>query len=550
MSDIKHIIETALSYQRAGKLAEAELIYKRVLEIEPKHPDAIHLLGMVAFGRKNYGEAVRFVNEAILLNPKEADYHLNLSSIYLASNQHALAKSHAKIAARLNPLMSEAHYNLGNALFAEGNIEDSISVYQRALDLDPNNQSIWSNYLFAYNFLKKTTSKEIFKINREWGLLLEDKIKKEPQFTFPQSTRRRLKIGYYLPELDTHVTIRYLSPVLAIHNKIKFEVIGYGNMADNKPTPPEIIELFNQWTDINGFSAEEIAKEMRGDQIDILLHPCTFKSRYRGILAYRAAPIQIACTNLVSTTGLVATDYLITDEFISPVNSDESIYTEKLIRLSSFNTYKQFPELKRPGRLPAAENGFITFGSFNNVAKINSEVIITWAEILRRVGNSRIFLKHRSFDAADHRIHIIDAFSRTGITPDRLVFEGFTPNRSDYLRVYDQIDIALDPFPFGGGTVSYEALWMGVPILTIAGQKFMGRLTGSLMCQLGLSDWVTESKDQYISTAKSMVNDLSNLWDLRQHLRINAQNTIFNAKKHVLELEMALESVWENYIDQ
>jgi len=550
MSDIEHIIETALSYQRAGKLAEAELIYKRVLEIEPKHPDAIHLLGMVAFARKNYGEAVRFVNEAILLNPKEADYHLNLSSIYLASNQHALAKSHAKIAARLNPIMSEAPYNLGNALFAEGNIEDSISVYQRALDLDPNNQSIWSNYLFAYNFLKKTTSKEIFKINREWGLLLEDKINKEPQFTCPQSTRRRLKIGYYLPELDTHVTIRYLSPVLAIHNKIKFEVIGYGNMADNKPTPPEIIELFNQWTDINGFSAEEIAKEMRGDQIDILLHPCTFKSRYRGILAYRAAPIQIACTNLVSTTGLVATDYLITDEFISPVNSDESIYTEKLIRLSSFNTYKQFPELKRPGRLPAEENGFITFGSFNNVAKINSEVIITWAEILRRVGNSRIFLKHRSFDAADHRIHIIDAFSRTGITPDRLVFEGFTPNRIDYLRVYDQIDIALDPFPFGGGTVSYEALWMGVPILTIAGQKFMGRLTGSLMCQLGLSDWVTESKDQYISTAKSMVNDLSNLWDLRQHLRINAQNTIFNAKKHVLELEMALESVWVNYIDQ
>jgi protein O-GlcNAc transferase len=549
MSDIEYIIETALSCQREGRLEEAARIYNQVLEIEPKQPDAIHLLGMVAFANQDYEEAVRLINEAVILNPTVSDYHLNLSSVYLASNQHALAKSHAKVAIKLNPNMGEAHYNLGIILFAEGNINQSIAAFKRSLDLDPNNQTFWTNYLFAVNFSEKATPKDIYKINRKWGVLLEKQIKAKPQFQNHQYSNRRLKLGYYLPELDKHVTVRYLSPILAVHDKVKFELVGYGNRTDNKLPPSEITDVLDRWIDISKFTAAEIAEVMRGDEIDILLHPCTFKSRYRNILAYRAAPIQIACTNLVSTTGLQATDYLITDNFISPVNSDEGLYTEKLIRLSSFNTYKQFTESKDVSSLPAQKNSLVTFGSCNNIAKINSEVIFTWAEILKKVKNSQLLLKHRAFDDDNRRTYITAIFSSAGISRDRLIFKGFTSDRADYLSVYDEIDIALDPFPFGGGTVSYEALWMGVPILTIAGPKFMGRLSGSLMNQLGLSDWVTASKKQYISTGIIMANDFSKLSDLRKNLRVKAQNTIFNAKKYVLELEDALESAWEKYIN-
>ena len=549
MSDIEYIIETALSCQREGRLEEAARIYNQVLEIEPKQPDVIHLLGMVAFANQDYEEAVRLINEAVILNPTVSDYHLNLSSIYLASNQHALAKSHAKVAIKLNLNMSEAHYNLGIILFAEGNINQSIAAFKRSLDLDPNNQTFWTNYLFAVNFSEKATPKDIYKINRKWGVLLEKQIKAEPQFQNHQYSNRRLKLGYYLPELDKHVTVRYLSPILAVHDKVKFELVGYGNRTDNKLPPSEITDVLDRWIDISKFTVAEIAEIMRGDEIDILLHPCTFKSRYRNILAYRAAPIQIACTNLVSTTGLQATDYLITDNFISPVNSDEGLYTEKLIRLSSFNTYKQFTESKDVSSLPAQKNSLVTFGSCNNIAKINSEVIFTWAEILKKVKNSQLLLKHRAFDDDTRRTYITAIFSSAGISRDRLIFKGFTSDRADYLSVYDEIDIALDPFPFGGGTVSYEALWMGVPVLTIAGPKFMGRLSGSLMHQLGLSDWVTTSKKQYISTGVIMANDFAKLSDLRQDLRVKAQNTIFNAKKYVLELENALESAWEKYIN-
>ena len=548
MSDIEHVIEMALTLQREGKLIEAEQIYNKVLEIQPRQADAIHLLGMIAFENRDFEKAIGLINEAILINPKVADYHLNISNVYLSSNQSALAKTHIKIAIRLNPEMSQAHYNLGNLLFAEGYIDQSIIAFKRSLKLDQNNQTIWANYLFALNFSQDISLKDIFTINRKWAKILEKKIKTKPNFQNNKNIRRRLKIGYFLPEFDKHVTIRYLTPIITLHDKVKFELAGYGNSTNNKLPVSNIIDTFDSWTDVSGFDAAKIAETMRNERIDILLHPCTYKSRYRNVLAYRAAPVQIACINLVSTTGLLATDYLITDNFVSPINSDESLYTEKLIRLSSFNTYKQFIGLNEIGPLPAIQNRFITFGSCNNISKINPDVVETWATILKKVENSRLLLKHRALDSNDQRDHISSAFSKAGISRDRIIYRGFTSSREDYLNVYNEIDIALDPFPFGGGTVSYEALWMGVPVLTIAGSKIMERLSGSLMYQLDLKKWVLKSKGQYISTAEFMANDINSLSILRQNLRMKAQNTIFNAKKYTLELEDALEQAWRNYI--
>ena len=549
MSDIAYIIEKALSYQREGKLIEAERIYNEVLKINPNQPDAMHLLGMIACSNQNYDRAIKLINDAILLNPKEADYHTNLSSAYLGLKQTALAKSHLKIAIQLNPNMSQAHYNLGNVLFAEGSIDQSIMAFKRSLKLDKNNQTIWTNYLFALNFSSKISPEDIFRNNREWAKDLENKVKTQPTFDKYTIHGHRLRIGYFLPEFDNHVTLRFLTPVLAAHDRVKFELFGYGNRVDNKPTASDISHIFDRWTDVGGFDPAKIAEIMRNDKIDILLHPCTYKSRYRYILAHRAAPIQIACINLVSTTGLKATDYLITDNFISPIISDDRLYTERLIRLTSFNTYKQFIGLNGISPLPAIKNNFITFGSCNNIAKINADVIDTWSQILKRVKNSRLLLKHRGFDSNDQRNNISSVFSLAGISADRIIFSGYTSSRRDYLKIYNEIDIALDPFPFGGGTVTYEAIWMGVPVLTIAGSKIMERVSGSLMHQLGLENWVLNTKDQYISTAEIMANDIISLSTLRRNLRVKAQATIFNAKKYTLELENAIEVAWSDYID-
>jgi protein O-GlcNAc transferase len=548
MSDIEHIIETALGHQRAGRLDEAADIYQKVLEIDPSYADAIHLLGMVFFAKQDYRQSIDLIGRAILLNANVADYHINIASAYLAIAEAGHAKFHAELAINLSPSSAEAHYNLGNALFAEGAAVQASIAFKQALDLNPRSQTIWANYLFALNFSSEASPRDIFDANRKWGSLLEDGLPKPPSFSTDAVSERRLKLGYFLPELDLHVTTRFLGPVLEAHDKVKFEIIGYGYRTDGGPPPNQIKEAIDLWVDVSSKTPAEIAETMRGDAIDILVHPCTFKSRYREVLAHRAAPIQIACTNLVSTTGLKAVDYLITDKFISPPNSDEGIYTEKLVRLSGFNTYQQIEAAGEVVPLPALANNFITFGSCNNIAKLGSEVIQVWSEILAKVENSKLLLKHRAFDNADRRALITEAFYAADISDDRLILRGFTPDPADYLTVYNEIDIALDPFPFGGGTVSYEALWMGVPVLTLAGDVLMGRLTGSLMHRLGLPEWVTHSSADYIVTAERLAADTAALAALRRCLRAKAQDTIFDAKAHVLELEMVFENAWRDHV--
>tara|TARA_S200000501_G_scaffold373615_1_gene421143 strand:- start:1190 stop:2074 length:885 start_codon:yes stop_codon:yes gene_type:complete len=287
---------------------------------------------------------------------------------------------------------------------------------------------------------------------------------------------------------------------------------------------------------------------MREDKIDILIHPCTFKSRYREILAHRPAPIQVANTNLVSTTGLKEVDFLVTDSTISPKETSLNLYTEKLIYLSQVNTYQALENSPNVSELPALKNNYITFGSCNNIAKINIEVIKTWSRILNAIPNSKLLIKHRSLDNNLLKRRILFSFREFDIESERIVLEGFTPNPIDYLDVYNKIDISLDPFPFGGGTVSYESLWMGVPILTMLGELFMGRLSGSLMKQVGLSNWIVNSQSDYISIAISFSTNLGELGQIRQTLRQQARLSIFDGVKYTREFESALIKVWGNYI--
>ncbi len=548
MSDIEHILETALVHQRAGELAEAAEIYRKVLEIEPAQADALHLLGMVAHAQQDSNQAIELIEKAILLEPLTADYHINIASVFMALGRTADAKTHAKTAVKINGQASKAYFNLGNALFAEGSVEDAVQAFKQALDLEPGNQFYWANYLFALNFSAAASPEDIFGANKSWGeQLIEDGTPPSefaPEFINDLTAGRRLRLAYFLPELDTHVTSRFLRPMLAAHNKADFEIYLYGHRVDGAEPPASIVDEADHWIDVSGKSAAEIAALMRADEIDILAHPCTFKSRYREVLAYRAAPVQIACTNLVSTTGLTATDYLITDDFISPPDAGDELYTEQLIRLSGFNTYQQPEDGGEVTPLPAAANGYTTFGSCNNIAKLSPEVIKIWAEILVKSPKSKLLLKHRAFDDAGRRELIIEAFAAHNITEGRLSFEGFTADATAYLSVYNKIDIALDPFPFGGGTVSYEALWMGVPVVTLAGEVFMGRLTGSLLNRLGLDQCITSSAADYVTAALQLAGDQEVLAKMRQGLRAQAVDTIFDAKSHVSELEDAYKQAW------
>ncbi|NQV56221.1 MAG: hypothetical protein HQ503_10220, partial [Rhodospirillales bacterium] len=430
-----------------------------------------------------------------------------------------------------------------------GDAAAAADAYAGALKTDPDNQIFWTNHLFALNFSPDADAQDIFERNRAWGRRLEETISAVAIGLSDPDPERKLHLAYYLPELNTHVTPRFLEPVLGAHDTALFRISLYGSRTDGAPPPPSLIQD-HRWVDIAGQSDAAIAGRMQSDQVDILLHPCTFKARYRSLLAHRAAPVQIAGINLVSTTGLSAADYLMTDAALDPPGKSERYYSEKLIRLPAFNTYRTPAAAPDIGPLPASLNAGVTFGSLNNPVKLSDRAIAAWAEILNKLDGARLILKHRSLANEDVVGRYQSRFQAAGAGQDHLIFEGFTSDAGAYLDSYNRIDIALDPFPFGGGTTSYEAIWMGVPIITMEGRTLMGRLTASFMHRLGLSEWVAADPESYVKCAIRLAGDLDALAALRAQMRDRARTTIFDAEAFTRSLEDACRGVWRQTVSE
>lgn len=547
MDDKTAIMKTALECQRAGRLDEAETIYRRVLDIDPTEADAMHLLGVVHHARGNFAEAIAGIQAAIRLRSGVADFHGNLAAALLADNRPNEAAEEAQYATELDPGLGDAHYNFGNALFAMGETDQAVRAFSAAIGTDERNDRYWANYLFALNFAPSADRELVYQANRRWGEALETAVLSGApidDFDNDLSTTRRLRLAYFLPELDSHVTPRFLSPMLDHHDRAKFEVLVYGYRNDGGPAPKNLFDPADRWIDVAGIGPAEIAAQMRRDRIDILAHPCTFKARYRTILAFRPAPVQLACINLVSTTGLAAADHLITNATLDPPGETDEWYIERLIRLSGLNVYRQPAPSPDVAALPATANDFVTFGSFNNPSKLTPQTIDLWADILMQVPGSRLLLKQRAFDSHNVQNRFSEMFQLKGVSADRLDYEGYTRDGADYLAAYNRIDIALDPTPFGGGTTSYESIWMGVPIVTLMGDSLMGRLSASHMTRVGHPEYVADTPESYIETAVRRASDIEALSNLRAGLREQAAGTIFNAAHFVREFDDALTQLW------
>jgi len=546
MDDLAVILSDAMDLQRMGRLDDAESIYQKVLDVQPDNASALHLLGTINHARSEYVMAIERIAKAILLAPDVADYHANLASAYLATGQKEQAVGHARTAIRLDPTLASAHVNLGNALFAAGDVVEAVTAFDRARTLDPTNDTAWTNYLFALCFDSSADSSKIFKANREWGRRVESEV--GPVHALPvwnRDPKRRLRLAYYLPELDTHVTARFVEPMLRAHDRGRFEIHLYGSRMDGHSPSAKLLEGADHWHDIGGLDPADQAAKMRRDGIDVLAHASTFKARYRTILAHRAAPVQIACINLVSTTGLAEADYFFTDLSLSPTEEGDAHFTEQLVRLPVFNTYRAPDDTLPVGPLPAEKNGYVTFGSFNNVAKLSDEAVTVWGGILKDVKNSKLVLKHRALTDTMVRERVLERFAAAGVRTDRVELRGFDAAPSDYLANYHDIDIALSPFPFGGGTTSYEALWMGVPVVTKKAPYFAGRFTESLLSYLKYPEFVAADDEGYRRKAVTLADDIGELAALRRRLRDEARATIFNTAAFTQNFEAACVRVWK-----
>jgi protein O-GlcNAc transferase len=400
-------------------------------------------------------------------------------------------------------------------------IDAAIEHFQAALALRPEPHS-HSNLLLALNYTDRFTPGEILAEHRRWHQLYAAALAPSVSApSLPYSAERRLRIGYVSPDFNHHAVAYFIAPVLAAHDRSKFEIFCYSSVATPDRTTDRLRSLAEHWRDIARLDDESAAALIRTDEIDLLIDLAGHTSGNRLLLfARRPAPTQATWLGYPNTTGLDVIDYRLTDATSDPVGETDAYYSEKLIRLpTTFSCYEPDANAPAINPLPATSSGAVTFGSFNNFAKITPDVIALWARLLRELPLARLLLKSRGLSDASVADRIKSTFAKHGVVAERVILNGQEVSVREHLSLYHGVDIALDPFPYNGTTTTCEALWMGVPVVTFAGHSHASRVGASLLTHLGLADWIATTPVDYVAMAVAAAKDLARLADLRGQLR-------------------------------
>jgi len=582
--NIQQAMNSALAHHQAGRLAEAEALYRKILGKAPGNPGALHMLGVLAaqVGRNdlaveliskalreapdnaacysNLGEACRSLGQldkavtnfrrALAIKPDYPEAHNNLGNALkgqglldeaIASYQRALA---------LRPDYADAHNNLGNARKDQGLIEDAIASYQRALAVRPDFTGAHSNLLFSLQYSPSHDSRQILQEARRWnerhavplkGLILPHSNVRDPE--------RRLRIGYVSPDFCEHCQSLFTIPLLSHQDHQAFEIYCYAGV----PRPDDITERLRGYADVwrstIGLAEPQVAELIRSDGIDILVDLTMHMAHGRPLIfALKPAPVQVAWLAYPGTTGIDAIDYRLTDPYLDPPGQHDEEYSEKSIRLpDTFWCYDPLATEPAVNPLPATTAGHITFGSLNNFCKVNEGVLALWSQVLGAVPESRLLLLSNQ---GRHRERVLGVFKENGISPDRI--EWLTPvPRRPYLEAYHRIDLCLDTFPYNGHTTSLDSFWMGVPVVTLVGQTVVGRAGLCQAMNLGLPELVARSPDHYVELAVGLATDLPRLAGLRASLRQRLQaSPLMDAPRFARHVEAAYRQMWLAWCQQ
>jgi predicted O-linked N-acetylglucosamine transferase (SPINDLY family) len=443
--------------------------------------------------------------------------------------------------------MAEVHYNLGTVFQDQCLLADAVACYRRVLELKPDHTVAHSNLLMNIQYDAAITPEDLLRESTAWekAQLAGTRVMHRPQND--PDPARRLRIGYVSGDLRRHPVGYFLDGVLACHDPEQFRVHCYANQSFGDDLTERLRANSARWQAIFGKPDEEVAEMIRADGIDILVDLAGHTARNRlTVFGIKPAPVQATWAGYVGTTGLSAMDYLISDNRETPEGTDHW-YVESIMRLPDCYVCYAPPDYAPPvAPLPAARNGFITFGCFNNLAKINPEVIGLWTELLRNLPDARLLMVTKAL--GDPRIsrRYRDAFDAGGVGGS-VDFSGMVPHR-ELLERYGDVDVALDPFPYSGGLTTLESLWMGVPVVTLGGERFASRHTLSHLAAAGLHELIADDRAAYVAKAVSLAGDLPRLQELRLSMRDRlAASPLCDAPRFTRNLEQAYRSMWRKW---
>lgn len=572
--------------QQHGDLAGAEKIYRLILTVDPKHGDATFFLGLIYHQMGNPRQAFTLLKRAIEQHPNVYKYQFNFGIICdeLSALEESIKAFRGAIA--IDPqanawgnlgkvlkqfgqldeaaecckqcIQLQEHFqnaipynNLGTVYQQQGKLQEAVECFAMAVSIDATDAMAHSNYLYTLNFLSQPNLQDIFKAHKNYGA----------RFDRPMAARekpvaadgaRKIRVGYVSADFRLHSVAHFIEPILAAHDQSKFELFCYYNHSIVDERTKHMKSVVPNWRLIHKREDAEVADLIRRDGIDILVdlggHTGTNNLTLFG---FKPAPVQVSWIGYPNTTGLKSMDYRITDALADPPGEADALHTEKLWRMPEcFSCFEAPTDSPNVGPLPAIKNAHITFGSFNNFAKTTSEVIAVWANILKRVPQSRLMLKNKSMAAKHVQTFIFSHFAKHGVRPEQLDLMTMDNEQASHLDRYNCVDIALDPFPYNGTTTTFDALWMGVPMVVLSGCNHVSRVGVSQMSNLGLPELIARDSDDYVDIAVKLANDVPRLVALRAGMRERLNNSpLMNVPRFTKNLEKAYQAMWKTYVD-
>jgi protein O-GlcNAc transferase len=567
----------ALQHHQAGRLAEAERGYREILRNEPEHADSLHLLGVIALQngdltsalslvqqavdlrpdaavcRNNlgqiierlgrYDEAVRCYETAIELDPGYAEAYNNLGFLYARQDRLLEADALYRKAIELDSDYAEPHTNRGNLLKDRGEIDAALACYRRAIELRPDLSALHSNLLLPLHYHPDYSSADLLREHRAWAERHVAPLvaAREPHANVPEP-ERRLRVGYVSPDFREHSVARFILPLFREHDRQQVEVFAYSDALTPDAVTALMRDQVDRWRDVATLGDEKLAEVVRADEIDILVDLAAHSGHNRLLtFARKPAPVQVTYLAYCSTTGVDAIDYRLTDRFLDPPGQPED-YTETSIRLPHcYWCYSEPPLTASVGPSTERRAGPPTFGCLNNFAKVTDATLALWARLLVRVPDARLLVYART---EAHRDRVRRALREAQLDESRATFVGRLP-LSQYLETYRQIDVGLDPHPYCGGTTTCDALWMGVPVVSLAGRTAVSRSGASLLSSVGLERLVARTPEQYVELAATLIRDADGLAALRRELRARIESSpVMNARQFARDIEAAFRNAW------
>jgi len=525
------------------QLEEAIVCHHRALRLQAEFPEAWCNLGNALYDYGRLDEAELSFRTALTQRPAFPSALVNIGNVLRRRGRtgDAIACYHKALA--LNPALAEAHLNLGNLRKEQGRLDEAMICYSRAVAARPDYAAAHANLLFTLAYVDGLSQARIFELHRDWGRRHAQGLARRDHAN-ERDPERRLRIAYVSPDLRTHAVAMFIEPVLRHHDRAQVEVHAYAEVAQPDAVTQRLQGLCDVWRSTVGLTDEQVAALIRADGIDVLIDLAGHTANGRLLaLARKPAPVQVEYLGYPATTGIEAMDWRLTDAVAEPVGQRETFYTERLYRLPhSLWCYQPFADMGEVSPSPAQARGYVTFGSFNNYAKVGPRVVALWAAVLKAVPTARLVMI--TVPQGEAQAALWARFESLGVARERVLLHDRL-GRSEYVALFGQVDVALDPFPCNGGTTTCDALWMGVPVVALRGETFLSRASLSVLAASGLEALAAADEAAYVELCRRLASDVEALSALRAGLRPQlAASPLLDAAGFTRDLEAAYRAMW------